>query len=167
MRFSFPAISTPGRRTWLSSVSRWPSSFELSEFKPASADSLMQAFFDKLLDTAAPMVLSVAYDHVCKMAMHTVLSRCTGIAVHVFDPFRPWQRDSIENTNGMVRQYLPKGTVLPGNRQEQIETIADQINSRPIRGLGGRARCRSIGSRSAVVRYTSPPRSTRLRVLQA
>lgn len=70
--------------------------------------------FDKLLDTAAPTLLSVTYDQVRKMAMHTELSRRKSIAVHFFDPFHPWQRDTIENINGLVCLYLPKGTVLPG-----------------------------------------------------
>ena len=62
------------------------------------------------------MLLSVAYDQVRKMAAHNELSRRTGIAEHFFDPSRPWQRDSIENTNGLVRLYRTKAPSSRGCR---------------------------------------------------
>lgn len=109
--------------------------------------------FDKLLDTAAPMLLSVAYDQVRKMAAHNELSRRTGIAVHFFDPSRPLQRDS-SRTPTSGAPVPPKGPVLPDCRREQIDTIADQINRRLRRALGGPSRWRSIGGCCSVVRYT-------------
>ena len=55
------------------------------------------------------------------------------------DPHSPWQRGSKENTNGMVRKYLPKGTDLSIYSQEQLDAIADEINDRPRKGLGVRS----------------------------
>jgi IS30 family transposase len=82
---------------------------------------------------------SMTYDQGREMAMHKELSRCTGVAVYFCDPHSPWQRGSNENTNGLVRQYLPKGTDLSGYSQEQLDAIADQINNRPRKGLGVRS----------------------------
>jgi IS30 family transposase len=59
--------------------------------------------------------------------------------VYFCDPHRSWQRGSNENTNGLVLQYLPKGTDLSSYSQEQLDAIADQINNRPRKGLGVRS----------------------------
>lgn len=112
---------------------------KLPEFKPASAANVMQAFSDKLLGIAAPMRQSMTYDQGREMTMHKELSRRTDIAVYFCDPHSPWQRGSNENTNGLVRQYLPKGSDLSGYSQEQLDAIADQINNRPRKGLGVRS----------------------------
>jgi IS30 family transposase len=105
---------------------------------PASAANVLQAFTDKLNSIATPMRLSMTYDQGREMALHKQLSANTGIAVYFCDPHSPWQRGSNENMNGLVRQYLPKGTDLSGYTQQQLDAIADQINARPRKGLGVR-----------------------------
>ena len=112
---------------------------KLPEFKPASATNVLQAFTDKLLGIAQPMRLSMTYDQGREMSMHKKLSEQTGIAVYFCDPHSPWQRGSNENMNGLVRQYLPKGTDLSIYSQEQLDAIADEINHRPRKGLGVRS----------------------------
>jgi len=112
---------------------------KLPEFKPASAANVLQAFTDKLLSIAKPMRLSMTYDQGREMALHKELSKRTGIAVYFCDPHSPWQRGSNENMNGLVRQYLPKGTDLSGYSQHQLDAIADEINNRPRQGLGVRS----------------------------
>ena len=112
---------------------------KLPVFKPASATNVLQAFTDKLLGIAQPMRLSMTYDQGREMSMHKKLSEQTGIAVYFCDPHSPWQRGSNENMNGLVRQYLPKGTDLSIYSQEQLDAIADEINNRPRKGLGVRS----------------------------
>ena len=110
---------------------------KLPEFKPASAANVLQAFTDKLLGIAQPMRLSMTKTQGREMSMHKKLSEQPGIAVYFCDPHSPWQRGSNENMNGLVRQYLPKGTDLSIYSQEQLDAIADEINNRPRKGLGG------------------------------
>jgi IS30 family transposase len=112
---------------------------KLPGFKPASAVNVMQTFSDKLLGLAEPMRQSMTYDQGREMALHKELSRRTKMTVYFCEPHSPWQRGFNENTNGLVRQYLPKGTDLSGYSQEQLDAIADQINNRPRKGLGVRS----------------------------
>ena len=107
----------------------------LSGPRPASAATVLQAFTDKLCAIAKPMRQSMTYDQGSEMARHKELAANASIAVYFCDPHSPWQRGTNENTNGLVRQYLPKGTDLSGYSQEQLDAIADEINNRPRKTL--------------------------------
>lgn len=124
--------------TLVERTSRLVMLIKLPHPKPASAANVLQAFTDKLNSIAEPMRLSMTYDQGREMALHKMLTAQTGIAVYFCDPHSPWQRGSNENMNGLVRQYLPKGTDLSGYTQQQLDAIADEINARPRKGLGVR-----------------------------
>ncbi len=110
---------------------------KLPEVKPASALNVLQGFMNKLLNNALPLRLSMTKPQGREMAMYKELSKRTGIAVYVCDPHSLWPRGSNENMNGLVRQFLPKGTDLSVYSQVELDAIADKFNNRPRKGLGG------------------------------
>ena len=70
------------------------------------------------------------------MARHAELAKQLNIIVYFCDPHSPWQRPTNENTNGLVRQYLPKGVDLSPYSHRDLEKIADSLNTRPRACLG-------------------------------
>src|SRR5216110_780617 len=69
------------------------------------------------------------------MALHTEIAQALGMPVYFCEKASPWQRPSNENTNGLLRQYFPKGTDLRSHDAERLADVADELNTRPRKTL--------------------------------
>jgi IS30 family transposase len=122
------AVGTLVERTTLFTV--------LSRMDDASAESALSGFSHVLNRIEAQKRLSLTYDQGREMAVHQQLTEATGVKVYFADPHSPWQRGINENTNGLLRQYLPKGSDLSGFTQKELDAIAWKLNTRPRKSLG-------------------------------
>ncbi|MCA1218656.1 IS30 family transposase [Streptomyces sp. 8L] len=95
---------------------------------------------DALIETVgtlpAQLRRTLTWDQGSEMAMHKQFSVATDMPVYFCDPGSPWQRGSNENTNGLLRQYFPKGTDLARYTRQELDEVAAELNSRPRKTLG-------------------------------
>lgn len=102
------------------------------------ANSVAQALIDGVKSLPEQLKRSLTWDRGPEMAAHTRFTIATDVSVYFCDPQSPWQRGSNENTNGLLRQYFPKGTDLSSYSQAELDAIALKLNTRPRKTLGFR-----------------------------
>jgi len=99
------------------------------------AEAVRDAIADAILTLPEQLRRSLTWDQGAEMAQHPQLRINTGLRVYFCDPQSPWQRGTNENTNGLLRQYFPRGTDLARHSAEDLAAIAATLNSRPRKAL--------------------------------
>ncbi|ANW19115.1 IS30 family transposase [Streptomyces clavuligerus] len=100
------------------------------------AAAVRKALVDTVQTLPPHLKRSLTWDQGPEMAAHHAFSVATDVPVYFCDPASPWQRGSNENTNGLLRQYFPKGSSLSGHTRDHLDAVAAELNSRPRKTLG-------------------------------
>jgi IS30 family transposase len=102
----------------------------------SGAVEVCEALEQSITTLPAQLRRSLTWDQGSEMSEHRRFSVESGVEVYFCDPQSPWQRGSNENTNGLLRQYFPKGTSLAGIGQDRLDEVAEKLNGRPRKTLG-------------------------------
>ena len=100
------------------------------------AEEVRDAMITTMQSLPGALRRSLTWDQGSEMARHTEITLATELPIYFCDPHSPWQRGTNENTNGLLRQYFPKGTDLSVHSAEHLAEVAEELNTRPRKTLG-------------------------------
>jgi transposase, IS30 family len=101
-----------------------------------TAEAVRDALVSAMAAVPVPLRRSLTWDQGRELALHAEISRALGMPVFFCDPHSPWQRPTNENTNGLLRQYFPKGSDLRVHSPQRLAAVASELNERPRKTLG-------------------------------
>ena len=100
------------------------------------AEHVQQAIIRKMRSLPKLLRNSLTWDQGSELALHRRVTTALDMQVYFCDPHSPWQRGTNENTNGLLRQYFPKGTDLSRYGEDYLDAVAAELNDRPRKTLG-------------------------------
>ena len=104
--------------------------------KNKEAEIVAKAFAQEVKKLPRQMKLTMTYDQGREMAQHKLFTKITGVKVYFAHPRSPWERGTNENTNGLIRQFFPKGTDFNKVSRHEVKKAQDLLNGRPRKTLG-------------------------------
>lgn len=127
-RYNQSALGTLVERTTRTTI--------LIPIKDRKAETVAKAFAKEVKKLPKQMKLSMTYDQGREMAQHKLFTNITGVKVYFAHPRSPWERGTNENTNGLIRQFFPKGTDFNKVTRYEVKKVQDLLNGRPRQTLG-------------------------------
>jgi IS30 family transposase len=118
------------------------------------AEAVRNAIAAKIATLPEQLRKSLNWDQGAEMAQHAQLQINTGLAIYFCDPQNPWQRGTDENTNGLLRQYFPRGTNISRDSERELDAVATTLNCRPRKTLGWKTPAEAFEELLSIARAT-------------